>query len=612
MHSQKKKQFLEKSGSVISEHMLSITPSGKTREDLESDLQPLLKGTQFEYHRFKKIEKVLLKLKQSEIKGRPGYLMWFKNRVIQTKIWLPEIKMVCYGIGNEIELHPKDGLTIVSLHTTLKLEHDDPEVVKMWINGLRKCMGYTDEQMEELRRCDNAMFTLADQDYNTPMDLPQLNKMRSQSLMDFSLTAVEGQMFTHHHDDGISQIMLKLTYRNTGTNRIRDLWIGKKRMDFSQVEAVLHGANIPKIVNVHRNPINWFTLVTNDGLTQTTYHLYHDDKNVVIKWVRGMGALISHLRGEDDADGDALPEVSDEEDLPAVTHGDSGLGKNLFNQWEEAFDSYERKQLDHEAQVNDIQSLYNQWDAGYDSYERKQKRGPNMNAASPISPLEFASLSKGSFLDFQSQEPLSDFDKEVRRQMLLQSKRESKMNVNVKGHKYLVTDSSVNLLTDEFVDRRHERYEAEYKRLYDQLRITEHKEFVVGDKVEVRQWTMWREGVVTSVNPLKVQPEGWSKSFQWQETRRRGETEQNWKDLHNSARELLNFTDESQTPLPANITDLSSPPADCDTKRESPGLKMVADPSFIIKESPGLKMVADPSFIIKVENDQKMCAGHQI
>ena len=77
-------------------------------------------------------------------------------------------------------------------------------------------MRYTDEQIEELRRCDNALFTLADQDYNaTPMNLPQLTKMRSQSLMKFSITSVEGPIFAHHHDDGVSQIMLKVTTTNS-------------------------------------------------------------------------------------------------------------------------------------------------------------------------------------------------------------------------------------------------------------------------------------------------------------------------------------------------------------------------------------------------------------
>jgi len=610
MHSHRKMQFLEKSGSVISEHMLSIAPSGKLREDLEFDLEPLLKGTQFDYHRFKKVEKVLLKLKPSEIKGRPGYLMWFRNRVVQTKVWLPEIKMVCYGIGNEMELHPQDGFTIVSLHTTLKLEHNDPEVVKIWINGLRKCMGYTDEQIEELRRCDNALFTLADQDYNaTPMDLPQLTKMRSQSLMKFSMTSVEGQMFKHHHDDGISEIMLKLTYHNTGKNRVRDLWIEKKRMDFSQVEAVLHGANIPKIVNEHRNPINWFTLVTNDGHNQTTYHLYHDDQNAVIMWVRGMGALISSRSGEDFADLESLPNVSaDGDDTQEIGRGKSGRGggvlspvnnHDLFNQWENAFDSYERKQLDHETQVNEIQDLYNQWDAGFDSYERKQERESHTNAGSPFSPSSMTEMNSASVLDFQnhSQNSLADFDKEMRRQMILQSKRESQMHLSLQNPRYLITSSTVDLLNKDFVDRRTMRYEEEFKRLYDQLRTTEHKEFVIGDKVEVRQWAMWREGVVTSVNPLKVQPEGWSKSFRWQETRRKGQKEGNWKDFHNSAQMLLKFADESETPAPPNISDLTSPPVDSESTKRVP------------EKSPGLRMVADPSLTIPVENDQKMCAG---
>ena len=44
-----------------------MRPSGKIREDLEFDLEPLLKGTQFDYHRFKKVEKVLLKVTEKKV-----------------------------------------------------------------------------------------------------------------------------------------------------------------------------------------------------------------------------------------------------------------------------------------------------------------------------------------------------------------------------------------------------------------------------------------------------------------------------------------------------------------------------------------------------------------
>jgi len=246
----------------------------------------------------------------------------------------------------------------------------------------------------------------------------------------------------------------------------------------------------------------------------------------VVKWVVGMRDLI---RFEDDGDGDALPDSDFENEIEKLKESldkatSNGMTK-MFNQWEEAYDKYEEKEKATPA------NMFDEWEAAYDKYQDRvasnaDENTPRERGFHAGSPVRFQTA--GSMLDFQRNATMSDTEFELKQQATAKNQQE-------RESRYLVTDSTVNLLKTEFIDRRMERYQEEFKRLYKQIRV-EPKQFQVGEKVEVRQCVIWREGVITSLNPLKVQPNNWSKSFRWMEVRRPLQETDYWKALQENVR----------------------------------------------------------------------------
>jgi len=194
-------------------------------------------GEKFIYRRVNLQEETTLKL---EMDGdNPEFLVLLQDSKAKIKFKMNEVDMICFGVGNEIQTPPSNGLTIVSSRAIVKLENSDEDVVKRWVAGLRKAIGYSDEDVYNLEPCDAALFEVAED---------ALLRREVKKIPNLPL------VFTQHRPSTRTEqeVMVKLTYHDQ--HRAKEIQLGSEKIDFSRIEAVLHGAPIPAIAKGETDP----------------------------------------------------------------------------------------------------------------------------------------------------------------------------------------------------------------------------------------------------------------------------------------------------------------------------------------------------------------------
>merc|ERR1712242_509490 len=98
---------------------------------------------------------VFIKVNFDQETGNPLRITWGTgNRHVEWE----NVKLIAWGLhtptftamAQNSKIEPLTCLSVVSTHTILDVQHEDPKMVQMWVTGLRQLLGQTDEEADKL------------------------------------------------------------------------------------------------------------------------------------------------------------------------------------------------------------------------------------------------------------------------------------------------------------------------------------------------------------------------------------------------------------------------------------------------------------------------------